>query len=233
VISADIPVKGTGSSAWILVLVTLAIAGLMVLPVILLRKKRTAIVAEDFKVSASLNEATLSAPAGVFFDKTHTWAFMEKDGMVKLGIDDFIQHITGSLTRVVMKSPGEKIRNDGKQLNLYAPVTGIVRENNQCLLNNSALINSSPYSDGWIYTIEPGNWLKDIQRLLMGEQYREWLKEEIARLKDFFASSVNTNSLVYSHVVLQDGGEIADHVLADLGPDVWEEFQTEFIDSVN
>jgi glycine cleavage system H lipoate-binding protein/ABC-type phosphate transport system substrate-binding protein len=241
VISADIPVERTVSPGWILALITLAIAALMLLPVILLRKKRTVIVAGDFKVSPLLNEASLASPAGVFFAKTHTWAFMEKEGMVKLGIDDFIQHITGSLTRVVMKSPGEKIRKgeialtiirEGKQLNLYAPVTGIIRENNKRLLTNSALINNSPYSEGWIYTIEPKNWLKDIQYLLMGEQYREWLKDEIVRLKDFFATSVNTNSLVYSHVVLQDGGEIADHVLADLGPDVWEEFQTEFIDTV-
>jgi glycine cleavage system H lipoate-binding protein/ABC-type phosphate transport system substrate-binding protein len=241
VVSTNIPDHTTVSQGWILALITLAIAALMLLPVILLRKKRTVIVAEDFKVSPLLNEASLAAPAGVFFDKTHTWAFMEKEGMVKLGIDDFIQHITGSLTRVVMKSPGEKIRKgevaltiirDGKQLNLYAPVTGIIRENNKQLLTNSALINNSPYSEGWIYMIEPRNWLKDIQYLLMGEQYRAWLKEEIARLKDFFATSVNTNSMVYSHVVLQDGGEIADHVLADLGPDVWEEFQTEFIDTV-
>jgi glycine cleavage system H lipoate-binding protein/ABC-type phosphate transport system substrate-binding protein len=240
VITTDIPVNSTVSPGWILALVTLAIAGLMLLPFILFRKKRTVIVAEDFKVSPLLNQASLSAPAGVFFDRTHTWAFMEKEGLVKLGIDDFIQHITGFLTRVVMKSPGEKIRKgeialtiirDGKQLNLYAPVTGIIRQNNQRLLTNSALINSSPYSEGWIYMIEPRNWLKDIQYLLMGEQYREWLKDEIVRLKDFFASSVRTNSMVYSHVVLQDGGEIADHVLAELGPDVWEEFQTEFIDA--
>jgi glycine cleavage system H lipoate-binding protein len=240
VILVDKPADRTVSSGWILALVTLAIAALMVLPVVLLRKRRTVKVAEDFKVSPLLNKASLSAPAGVFFDRSHTWAFMEKEGLVKLGIDDFIQHITGSLTRVVMKSPGEKIRKgeialsiirEGKQLHLYAPVTGIIRENNQRLLNNSSLLNSSPYSDGWIYTIEPMNWLKEIHHLLMGEQYREWLKDEIVRLKDFFATSVNTNSLVYSHVVLQDGGEIADHILADLGPDVWEEFQTEFIDT--
>jgi glycine cleavage system H lipoate-binding protein/ABC-type phosphate transport system substrate-binding protein len=240
-VSTELQVKRTVSSGWILALVTLAIAGLMLLPVILLRKKRSVIVAEDFKVSPLLNAPTLSTPAGVFFDKTHTWAFMEKEGLVKLGIDDFIQHITGSLTRVVMKSPGEKIRKgeialtiirDGKQLHLYAPVTGIIRENNQHLLTNSTLLNSSPYSDGWIYMIEPRNWLKEIQYMLMGEQYKAWLKDEIVRLKDFFAASVMKNSLVYSHVVLQDGGEIADHVLADLGPDVWEEFQTEFIDTV-
>jgi glycine cleavage system H lipoate-binding protein/ABC-type phosphate transport system substrate-binding protein len=240
VVTTELQVKRTGSSGWILALVTLAIAGLMLLPVILLRKKRSVIVAGDFKVSPLLNAPSLSTPAGVFFDKTHTWAFMEKEGLVKLGIDDFIQHITGSLTRVVMKSPGEKIRKgeialtiirDGKQLHLYAPVTGIIRENNQRLLTNSTLLNSSPYSDGWIYMIEPRNWLKEIQYMLMGEQYKAWLKDEIVRLKDFFAASVMKNSLVYSHVVLQDGGEIADHVLADLGPDVWEEFQTEFIDS--
>ena len=240
VLPTELQVKRTVSSGWILALVTLAIAGLMLLPVILLRKKRSVIVAEDFKVSPLLNAPSMSTPAGVFFDKTHTWAFMEKEGMVKLGIDDFIQHVTGSLTRVVMKSPGEKIRKgeialtiiqDGKQLHLYAPVTGIIRENNQRLLTNSTLLNSSPYTDGWIYMIEPRNWLKEIQFMLMGEQYKAWLKDEIVRLKDFFAASVMKNSLVYSHVVLQDGGEIADHVLADLGPDVWEEFQTEFIDA--
>jgi glycine cleavage system H lipoate-binding protein/ABC-type phosphate transport system substrate-binding protein len=241
VLISEKEVDHAGTSGWILVLVSLVVAGLMFLPLVLFRKKRTAIAAEDFSTSPILNQAMVSAPSGVFFDKTHTWAFMEKDGLVKLGIDDFILHITGSLTRVVMKSPGEKIRKgeivltiirDGKQLNLYAPVTGTIRENNHSLLNNSSLLNTSPYSEGWIYMIEPRNWLKEIQHLLLGNQYREWLKEEIVRLKDFFATTVNSNSLAYSHVVLQDGGEIANEVLADLGPEVWEDFQTEFIDSV-
>ncbi len=39
-----------------------------------------------------------------------------------------------------------------------------------------------------------------------------------------------SNNAVYNHVVLQDGGELKDNVLADLGPEVWEEFQTKFID---
>ena len=35
----------------------------------------------------------------------------------------------------------------------------------------------------------------------------------------------------YAHVVLQDGGSIHDNILAEFGPEVWEDFQTNFIDS--
>jgi hypothetical protein len=37
--------------------------------------------------------------------------------------------------------------------------------------------------------------------------------------------------MAYSHVVLQDGGELSDNVLASLEPKVWEDFQTQFIDT--
>jgi len=227
------------SSWWIIALITLFVAGLMYLPVFVARRKKGEVLQQNLQVSSSISEQALMAPAGLFFDKTHTWAYMEKEGLVKMGVDDFIQHITGPLTRIMMKTPGEKIRKgevavtlirDGKQLNLYAPVTGTIRQVNKNLESNSNMVNSSPFNEGWIYQIEPKNWLKEIQYLLMGTQYRDWLKEELIRLKDFFADSSQKNSLVYSHVVLQDGGEITDHVLADMGPDVWEDFQTEFID---
>ena len=75
-----------------------------------------------------------------------------------------------------MKIPGEKIKKGdivlslvqkGKQLNIYSPVSGTIKEQNKALLTNSSLINSSPYSDGWIYMIEPTNWLREIQFLDM------------------------------------------------------------------
>ncbi len=34
----------------------------------------------------------------------------------------------------------------------------------------------------------------------------------------------------YARVILQDGGEIRDGVLSEMGPEVWEDFQTKFID---
>ena len=64
---------------------------------------------------------------------------MEQNGIVKVGIDDFLQHITGTITRIKMKNEGERVKKgdqilsiiqNGKQFNLYAPVSGIIREKN-------------------------------------------------------------------------------------------------------
>jgi glycine cleavage system H lipoate-binding protein/ABC-type phosphate transport system substrate-binding protein len=186
----------------------------------------------------AFNEKSVEILPGVYYDKSHTWAFMDKDGMVKVGIDDFLQHVTGSLTRIKMKSPGEKIKKgklavsiiqDGKQLDICAPVSGTIKEQNKKLTKNISIINSNPHAEGWIYKIEPTNWLKEVQVLFMGSTYREWLKTEFGRLKAFLMDSMRPGRIEYAHV-LQDGGELYDHILEDLGPEEWEDFQTNFID---
>ncbi|MDO9613171.1 MAG: hypothetical protein Q7J86_01430, partial [Bacteroidota bacterium] len=111
------------------------------------------------------------------------------------------------------------------------PISGIIIEQNQKLISDTSMINSSPFSKGWVYLIEPKNWLREIQFMIMGENYREWLHNEFTRLKDFFAASARINSEAYAHITLQDGGELTDNVLTDLEPEVWEDFQTKFIDT--
>jgi len=187
----------------------------------------------------AFDEDSVNIPKGIYFDKTHTWSFMKKDGTVKIGIDDFLQHITGLITRIEMKNPGEKIKKGehlltiiqkGKQLSIYAPISGTIKTINESLITNSSLINSDPYEDGWVYTIEPVNWSLEIQFLTMAEKYKTWLTDEFSRLKDFFATVVKSDSPEYA-LVLQDGGALKDNVLADFGPEIWEDFQTKFIDN--
>lgn len=177
---------------------------------------------------------------GLYFDKTHTWAFMNQNGGVKIGIDDFLQHVTGPITRVKMKIPGERIKKGdkilsiiqkGKQLNIYSPVSGIIIEQNTALQSDPSALNSSPYSDGWVYLLEPTNWLKEIQHLIMANKYKTWLKNEFSRLKDFLATSLSNRTVEHAHLVLQDGGELKDWVLEECGPEVWEDFQINFIDT--
>jgi hypothetical protein len=78
--------------------------------------------------------------------------------------------------------------------------------------------------------IEPANWLREIQFLIMAGKYKEWLKDEFLRVKDFLASSVNPKNTEFSYVTLQEGGELTDNVLENFGPEVWEDFQKHFID---
>ena len=203
-------------------------------------RKPSGIDSDDIEITPALNENSILAPKGLYYDKTHTWTFMEQEGLVKIGVDDFIKHVTGSITQLKMKSPGEKVRKgekiltiirNGKQLNLYSPVSGIIRKQNTFLSDNPAKINYLSLTDGWIYKVEPMNWKRESGFMFMFDKYREWLEDEFTRLKDFLAISANSNSVVYEHIVLQDGGELKDNVLADLGPEVWEDFQTKFIDT--
>ncbi|MEZ5199408.1 MAG: hypothetical protein R2764_24405 [Bacteroidales bacterium] len=203
------------------------------------RKKGIAREATSFSTSI-LNQDSISVPNGLYFDKSHTWAFMEKDGNVKVGIDDFLQHVMGPVTRTILKKPGDRIKKgeqlmtlvqDGKQLNVYAPISGLVEEINEALITEPSVINASPYDAGWLYLIQPSNWLREIQFMKMAESYKEWLINEFTRLKDFLTTYVNANRIGHAMVVYQDGGELEDNVMKDLGPELWEDFQKHFIDN--
>jgi glycine cleavage system H lipoate-binding protein/ABC-type phosphate transport system substrate-binding protein len=237
------PLKEPNSIAKIVLLVLVIVVALSFTLDLIIRKYRNK--KAELKDSASnqpivFDEKNLIIPGGLYFDKTHTWAFMEQDGMVKIGIDDFLQHVTGPITSIAMKNPGARVKKGdqlciliqkGKHLILYAPVSGTVKAQNDALVTDSSLINLSPYSGGWVYRIEPGNWLREIEFLSMADKYRAWLRGEFSRLKDFLASSLPAGSPGYAQIILQDGGVLKDHVLADLGPEVWEDFQTSFINT--
>ncbi|MFN8239708.1 MAG: hypothetical protein U0X39_03035 [Bacteroidales bacterium] len=227
------------STATIILLAILAVAGIAF--IIIFRPftgKATVENPGSKHVTPSFSKNIILSPAGLYFDKSHMWAFMERDGIVRLGVDDFLQHVTGNITRVIMKEPGEYVRRgekivtivqDGKQLNLYSPVTGTIKSQNTDLYIDSTLVNSSPYTDGWLYLVEPGNWAREIQFMLMADRFREWITDEFSRLRDFFARTLRSYEPAYAQVILQDGGELTDNVLSGFGPEIWEEFQTNFI----
>jgi glycine cleavage system H lipoate-binding protein/ABC-type phosphate transport system substrate-binding protein len=240
---AAIPVERTNSllSVLLLILFFIVMTGVVVELVLRQARKRNKTNPEISPASIGVfNEESVVIPKGLYFGKTHSWAFMKKNGSVRIGIDDFLQHITGTITRVELKASGEKVKKGelllsiirkGKLLNIYSPISGTITEVNRNLETNSSLLNSSPYSDGWVYMIEPTNWGLEIQYLLIAEKYKDSLTDEFLRLKDFFATLVKTNLHDFAYVTMQDGGEFLDHPLSELGPDVWDDFQTQFIDT--
>jgi glycine cleavage system H lipoate-binding protein len=235
------PVKDASHVGTILlIMAAVLMCGLVASALIRNYRKQREITPDFNDLPVAFDEESVVLPKGLYFDKTHTWAFMEKNGFVTVGIDDFIRHITGPITRVEMKKTGEKIKKGdvlftivqyGKQLNIYAPFTGTIKMQNEALLTDSSVINTSPYDKGWIYRMEPVNWIKDMQLLELSDKYRRWLDAEFSRMKDFLAAILQPESDKYAHVVLQDGGELKEGVLSDFGPEVWEDFQSNFLDT--
>ena len=230
---------GNASLSWLIILFAAIAAGILLLMVRVFARMKPVTAKEEIILTPAFRADIVPGPEGFYYDKTHTWTFMEKDGLIRVGIDDFLQHVTGTITRIIMKEPGEIVRRGekiltltkfGKQLNLYSPVSGTIKARNAKLHENSSLVNTSPYAEGWVYLVEPKNWLREIQFMWMGEKYSEWLKDEFARLRNFFEGTLKTHHANLEYIVLQDGGELRDNLLADLGPEVWEEFQRNFID---
>lgn len=187
-----------------------------------------------------LDEKNISLPEGLYFDKTHTWIFMEKDGLVRIGINDFLPRITGKISRIINKNPGENIKRNepiltlvqnGKHITLYAPVSGTISEYNKTLQDEPSLINLMPYSNGWIYLIKPSNWIRETGFYKMTLSYREWLKSELIRLKDIFAVSINASQDKPVQLLLQEGGSLPVNLMENMPPETWEDFQKNFIDS--
>jgi glycine cleavage system H lipoate-binding protein/ABC-type phosphate transport system substrate-binding protein len=228
------------SLSWLVILfATIATGIMLLLAVRVFAGMKPATTKEEVILAPAFKAGIVPGPEGLYYDKTHTWTFMEKDGQIRVGIDDFLQHVTGTITRAIMKEPGEPIRRGekvltltkfGKQLNLYSPISGTIKARNAKLQGNSSLVNTSPYGEGWVYLVEPKNWLRELQFMMMAEKHREWLKDEYTRLRNFFEGALKTQHATFEYAVLQDGGELRDNLLADLGPEVWEEFQKRFID---
>ena len=202
------------------------------------KKNITSVPVKPYAGGPVLDENSILLPKGMYFDKTHTWAFMEQDGYVKVGVDDFLLHMTGKVNRVKMKKTGERVKrgdeilsimNNGKQLRLYSPVSGVIKELNPGLETDVELLNSAPYSNGWVYRVEPDNWRRENQLLFMGEKHRQFIQNEIIKIRDLLASLVHSEKIQLP-LILQDGGTLRQGVLSDLGPEVWEEFQTIIID---
>jgi len=197
---------------------------------------------KNYEQQNIFSENELQLPAGFYFDKTHTWAFMEKNGEVKIGLNDFFPSITGQLTGVKLKSQHETVTKgevllsiiqEGKQLDIKAPVSGTIKELNTNLLHNASLLNFSPYDEGWAYKIEPNNWLRETEFLLRADTFKSWFNLEYLRFKDFLAIVKIPDETLQPLMVLQEGGEIKKSVLKDFEPEVWEDFQLHFIDSIS
>lgn len=208
--------------------------------VIMLSSKKSVPELKQDTVVGILDKKKVIVPGGILFDKSHTWSYMEKNGMVRVGAADFLQHITGKVSKIIPRNAGESIKRgepmftmvqEGKHLVLYSPVSGTIKNVNNDLTQNSSMINNSPYNDGWIYEVEPSKWMAEYRNFLMGDKYREWLSNEVARLKEFLSFQFSRKHIPELIPLMQDGGEIVDNLLENMGPDVWEEFQLGFIDN--
>jgi glycine cleavage system H protein len=205
-----------------------------------LANKHEGIMKRAKKAISTLTAGFLRIPQGIFYNKYHTWTHLDENGVAKVGLDDFLQHITGRVNFTWLKNPDEtigkgdllaQIDQDGKQLKIFSPISGRILESNSKLNENPGIFNEDPYKKGWIYKIKPSRWRKDTNSYLLAEDAINWSLKELDRFKDFLTMGpMRKYTSEPSMILLQDGGEIRNNILSDLPGEVWKLFQEEFLD---
>jgi len=185
-----------------------------------------------------LSTNILRIPQGLFYNRNHTWAFLERSGDAVVGLDDLLVHITGEVKFSYLKNPGEiinkgdlltEIDQNGKLLQIFSPISGKILNTNSLLKENSEVINEDPYGKGWIYKITPSNWIAETNSYFLAEEATNRLNNELERFRDFLAISMEKYAPEPSLVRLQDGGELIDHTLSHMPGEIWLDFQKEFL----
>lgn len=211
---------------------------LALIPFRMLMKKKKVPALAAKKEHAFITANTLRIPQGIFFSKFHTWAHLQTSGSAKVGLDDFLIHLTGDVQLTHLKQPGTKIRKGdllaqinhaGKSLNVLSPVSGEVKDTNTSLTEEPELIRVDPYEKGWIYSIKPSAWKEETSTCFLAEDATGWAVQELDRFKDFLAVSTKKSMPEPLGVLMQDGGELIKNPLANMTQDIWTDFQKSFL----
>jgi len=201
--------------------------------------KQIAFKTQIKNVLGILTPVNLKIPQGLFFNRHHTWAFLEQSGLARVGLDDFLMRVTGEVKYTSYKNVGERVNKgdliaeiykDEKRLKVYSPISGEIMLGNSLLDDYPEIIQENPYDKGWIYKISPSDWVKETQSYFLADEASKWLAGELERFKEFLTGvSMRKYASEPSMVMLQDGGELHDNILSELPGEVWNDFQKEFL----
>ncbi len=111
-----------------------------------------------------------------YYIHEHSWALVENDGMVRIGMDDVFQKTAGTIINIDLPFEGDmlaqgricvRITSSGLKIHkLWSPVSGKVVAVNEEVNRNPALANEDPYGKGWLVRVEPSNLDEEIRDLV-------------------------------------------------------------------
>ncbi len=126
----------------------------------------------------------MAYPDDVRYTQEHEWA-REEGGLVTVGITSYATEQLGDVVFVELPEVGRKLEA-GKSFgvveavktvsDLYAPIGGEVAEVNTAIVDNPALVNQSPFGEGWLVKIKAAD-ASELGKLLSNVDYEKLAEE--------------------------------------------------------
>ena len=131
-------------------------------------------------------------PDELYYHEEHSWARV--DGTkVTVGMTDFFQKEAGDVVFIDLPEEEDEVEQGevcGKIQSrkwigkLIAPVSGEIVEINEDLADDTSLINTDPYGDGWVLVIDAGDLDSELENLIHGDGVVDFVEGEIKRAED-------------------------------------------------
>jgi len=128
----------------------------------------------------------MEIPTNLRYTKEHEWVRLEDDGTVTVGITDYAQEQLGDIVYVELPEVGDEpvlkdepfavVESVKAVSDVYAPITGKVKEVNDELPNSPEAMNQEPYGDGWLVIMELTH-KDELDDLLSPDDYEELVNE--------------------------------------------------------
>jgi len=121
-------------------------------------------------------------PKKLLYTETHEWVKKEGDIYV-VGISDYAQDALGDIVfvnlpevddEVFVQEPFGDVESVKAVSDLYSPVTGVICDVNEELLDNPALLNEDSYKN-WIIKVEE---VSETEEFLDAESYKEFCESQ-------------------------------------------------------
>lgn len=206
--------------------------------VVRLARRRPAMRMAQATALARREDAWLhEMPAGLFLDLSHMWAEPEVSGCLRIGTDGFATTLMGRPDKVVLQVDGGTISRGaplavlavgGRTLTLRSPVDGEFVEHNLAVVKRPEAIHDDPFHSGWLSRLRPRDGAADPKRMKTGDQAREWLGQELQRLRSFLISRLCQTETVGA--TMADGGPIAPGLGMKLDDASWRQLERAFYD---
>jgi glycine cleavage system H lipoate-binding protein len=161
-------------------------------------------------------------PAGVHLHPGHTWARLEADGLVAVGVDDFAHKLVGPAAlelpelgeRVAQGEAALEIGDEDRKVPMLSPVDGTVVAVNQAARERPETIDD-PYGAGWLFKVKPTRLAANLRQLLADSAARRHLEDASEAIALRMSPQLAT--------VLQDGGTPIHGIARALAGDDWDQ----------
>ena len=126
----------------------------------------------------------MNFPENLRYAKTHEWISVQGT-KAKVGVTEYAQKEISDVVFVELPKAGQAVQQAKMAavvesvkaaFDIYAPVSGKITNANKALESNPALINQSPYADGWIFELELSN-PAELGALMTATQYHEVVQQ--------------------------------------------------------